>query len=1327
MKCLRRQLRTCCIFLSIAATMIGNTRGIDGRQLSDTIDSQSQRQVQDGDFDRFNELFQGASINIPETFEVSERVAFIPLTLYVDNILCYDISVGDIVLDHTVSNTDIDVSVDIKDLNLKCDIDYRYKYGLLHGSGVAQVFTDNNSASTTLRFTSDDYATRPPSTSSMQECTTTINIVSMDFHNDLTSDIVEWFEKWLRQLIEPQIETVACSELASLGTTFVEDMLKIADKALEGYENEILGEDLTDPLYLERSTTLPDDLVAFNLQNETSFFGNLFNQALTAIDELLGRVVPDPDGPNETDLGINIMLRSSLLNENRALIVNVDDLGMDAVIFQGHDMLTESSITINEIRIMGLDTLTRFDPLTPIGKHTLQNLLTWQFLNLEFDLTVDIKPSTLEDAVLQDATSNGISEQITVDFRVQDINVDASIYLVIDEEALGAMELGSLLLMDNLLPCLLSAMHDAKLAGLFVEPQNIKIPTLNGFVSRGLDRVLTGAAEAAFDMYKGALASTIPNIFQTTVRSFVNDKVLRPSLDGMEAECPQMAMKMDGFVDFRDLLLPPEISKGQGGSGTKPYGSMAYSAMELVTSNLLQVDRATGSANINSVVIEPFTVAQSGTKGTIEVNGNLFETGSRISVGGLDADIKLRASDIKIKNLNTVTQPLALLQTVADEPHHLNNTVTMGLEDHPLHFSTRFFFAIAGDDEIEIKNDMEISFDLDTANVMLMAMLKMANSRLLGFPLRDIFNLNCWIATIPAPALDARGIRVEEDDITAALEEIAVSVSRMNVNVSCIECSSPGMLDLVDLLSTQEAQDGATISANSLLQSATQFLHGNFLQVQMDRLLADAARKCPHSLDYDPNATPLEYQALESPDNESDISFLVLLGCVILGLLATVGLLVLCIKCFVRRRHRKFLASLPKEQVASLENQQRREDALESELNANTKSMFSSAEVVPCLVRWGMPVIIAGNIGLFLSGHLSLGATVNIEASIAGETIKVDEFFEFSMAKSTIDIWNAGGKELAILILIFSGIWPYTKQLMTLALWFTPPSWVSISRRGSILLWLDWLAKWSMIDIFVLVISIAAFRVSIQSPDVAFLPEGFYSVDLLVVPLWGLYANMLAQLVSQISSHVVIHYQRKISGHAKDSYKKKYNLHTAASGELSRTLSNISCDNFEGRRVLRKHQYGRPHRGLDEKLVVRNWANYAVVTIAVSLVVLVILGCILPSFSLDILGLIGVAVESGQDFEAATTSHSVFTVVQLLMDEARFLGTAGDYLGLGTLSALLVLTVLVVPILQSLALLRQWFSPLTMKQRSRVSVLAEILQAWQYAEVYLIAIFVASW
>jgi uncharacterized paraquat-inducible protein A len=65
-------------------------------------------------------------------------------------------------------------------------------------------------------------------------------------------------------------------------------------------------------------------------------------------------------------------------------------------------------------------------------------------------------------------------------------------------------------------------------------------------------------------------------------------------------------------------------------------------------------------------------------------------------------------------------------------------------------------------------------------------------------------------------------------------------------------------------------------------------------------------------------------------------------------------------------------------------------------------------------------------------------------------------------------------------MLLFSGVWPYSKQVITLVLWFLPPTMVSVSKRGSIFLWLDLLAKWSMVDVFVMIVLIVAFRVTIK-------------------------------------------------------------------------------------------------------------------------------------------------------------------------------------------------------------------------------------------------------
>eukprot|EP00980_Cylindrotheca_fusiformis_P014861 scaffold4056_cov115-Cylindrotheca_fusiformis.AAC.5 len=633
---------------------------------------------------------------------------------------------------------------------------------------------------------------------------------------------------------------------------------------------------------------------------------------------------------------------------------------------------------------------------------------------------------------------------------------------------------------------------------------------------------------------------------------------------------------------------------------------------------------------------------------------------------------------------------------------------------------------------MQLQNDVEISLDMYSLSMILQMMFNISETRFRNFLLGDILDFNCWLATIPAPTLDIYGIRADGVEPTAELRKIVASVANLNLHVSCIECSSPGMRELTRLLSTSEAQEDLTETANSLLAYITELIGGNYLQVQIDRLLNEASRKCPHSPEFDPDAKVVQYESIPAPDNDISISFLLMLAAVAGSIVLATLLLTLSIKCFVKRRHKNWLKSLPNLQVQRLVLDQERERKEASNLSATTQSMFTSPEI-PLAVRLIMPFIILANIGLFVSGHLSLGATVNIEAKLAGEKISVEKFFEFSMAKSTIDIWNAGGKELAILILLFSGIWPYTKQLITLALWFMPPTRCSVTRRESILLWLDCLGKWSMIDIFVLVISIAAFRLSIVSPNKVFLPEDFYSVDLLVVPLWGLYANMIAQLVSQVSSHFIIHYHRRIINGAIAQTTHKESASVDDSPDCTTADSSIGGGSVvaksdeDTRIALHKHTYGRPHRGESDKLVVKPWVNKALLLFTVCLVGCIVVGSSVPSFSLEILGIIGLAVESGQDFQDAATHHSIFTVIELFFEEARFLDTVGDYIGLGTLSVLFVFTVLLVPLLQSLALLKQWFSASTKAEKEKMSIIIEILQAWQYAEVYLIAIFVASW
>lgn len=289
---------------------------------------------------------------------------------------------------------------------------------------------------------------------------------------------------------------------------------------------------------------------------------------------------------------------------------------------------------------------------------------------------------------------------------------------------------------------------------------------------------------------------------------------------------------------------------------------------------------------------------------------------------------------------------------------------------------------------------------------------------------------------------------------------------------------------------------------------------------------------------------------------------------------------------------------------------------------------------------------------------------------------------------------------MAILIIFFSGLWPYTKQFTVLFLWFAGPNITSVSRRESILLWLDTLGKWSFVDIFVLVVSVASFRVQIESPsEVAFLPNNFYDLQLLVVPCWGLYSNMIAQLVSQINSHVMIHYHRK----------------------MIYDYENRLIDNEE-KHILHKHEFTR--EGKKSALPIRKGMNSIILFVSFVFIGLLSIGLIFPTFSLTQQGLVGLVVSFAGE---AKVFHNVISIVQLLLNQAIYTKVITDYIGLGSLSAIFILTVIVVPLLQLGFLLRRWYKPLTERARLRNFVIVEALEAWQYLEVYIFSILIACW
>jgi hypothetical protein len=250
------------------------------------------------------------------------------------------------------------------------------------------------------------------------------------YSGDFVSRLLDTFERLIRNRVEREVEDVVCDELGSLGTTLVSDMLNLAEDTFLPYFED-LSRKTTDPLFPENNLRVPANLKLLDFQDTESVIGNWFSQALDKGDALLGSVVLDTDGPNSNgrDLGINVFLRSNILDEDRAFTLDLDDLPFetDGILFQGHDRLTETIITLDRVRVFGLDTFTRFDPLNAIGRYTLQNELSWEFLTVEMDAAVNMRPSTLRDTIIEEPDDIRVTEKIKIEFGVDQVSETMSI------------------------------------------------------------------------------------------------------------------------------------------------------------------------------------------------------------------------------------------------------------------------------------------------------------------------------------------------------------------------------------------------------------------------------------------------------------------------------------------------------------------------------------------------------------------------------------------------------------------------------------------------------------------------------------------------------------------------------------------------------------------------------------------------------------------------------------------------------------------------------------------------------------------------------------
>ncbi len=524
----------------------------------------------------------------------------------------------------------------------------------------------------------------------------------MDFQGGIIGQILNTFERSIRGAVSNAIQSTACEELGSLGTTLVGDMLDYVYDLVESYLVDIPPE-YKDVLNAEKQLVVPEGAKLINFSNfsstlGTDTIGNLFQTGLNLLDEALGGLVPDPDSDDGYDLGVNRLLRYTILDEEGALAINMTN----GVIFQGHDMLTETTINLNSAHLYGLDSFENFDPLNAFGQYTLGNNFFWKHLRAELSLTLVMKPSTKSDSLIAVGTDAEVRETITVSLDINDVDIDFYYLLAIEENELGSLQLGSLLHTSGLLPCILPSLFANEVTGLSAIIRSMDAPVLEGFISPGIDSIVSKAADAVYIMYESTLLKAMPNFFELTVRNITNGAI-STLIDYFDdnATCavpedePQDQYRI---LHFGDLLLSGEEAQLLKGSGDEPYGTVVRDLVTMVQEEVRAVNPLTNNLYINEGIVRNFTSQISGVPGAIGFPSDLFSSDTELSLGELTAALQLKLSNATITNIDSFGLPLKILEPISG--NLLNNVFMIGTGDKPLRAMSQLTFAISDESKL---------------------------------------------------------------------------------------------------------------------------------------------------------------------------------------------------------------------------------------------------------------------------------------------------------------------------------------------------------------------------------------------------------------------------------------------------------------------------------------------------------------------------------------------------------------------------------------------------------------------------------------------------
>ena len=405
----------------------------------------------------------------------------------------------------------------------------------------------------------------------------------------------------------------------------------------------------------------------------------------------------------------------------------------------------------------------------------------------------------------------------------------------------------------------------------------------------------------------------------------------------------------------------------------------------------------------------------------------------------------------------------------------------------------------------------------------------------------------------------------------------------------------------------------------------------------------------------------------------------------------TAGFIFLCVLLYLYRyrsrnnaRKRKLKLAEKAIEAGNFEDAEDILSGMKGRTDWNTALLFHP-DISP-FMRYGVVVVQLCLLCLFVVVNLQPGASVDLYLKIAQDPIVIEDLFLFTLAGTIKDMLNAGVYFLAIVIILFSGCYPYCKVITQLVCWCLPTSKLSPKRRESVLLFVGAIGKWSLVDTFVLFLMMIAFNMKIA------LQDGELKADVFIVTKFGFYGFLFATMASLSMGSLVLWYHRYTTGYI----------------ELEEGGPMVSLSEM-------KHRYG--------KLLVRSTERGRwVVTVTLTLTAaFCIWGSILPSFRFNIEGLAGMALELTPDVNP-TTYYSLISVGLTL----PYASLDPNDIMLRWCQATYFIFSLICPLCYLAGLWMLWCKPMTLASQRTWFVMTEVFSEWAAMEVFVISIVACS-